>query len=251
MSEKEIFSQSRDHQIKRQDRIEEIEQWGKYCYVPLDIPRFNEQKFINYFFERAQPIRKLKTDVSSSSTPGYSNFDSVDVEFDNRYPGLGIWHENFQNDFLDHFQDFYNKIMEYFPFRSISKFAFWSSNNQIQYHRDQSRFTDNPNSFRIMLHDENPIQTLGIVETLPDQLLDQSNRFMIPRLAETNSFAWNNLRTKHGSTFDYKHRKILLMIDRYELDVDRYHDLMRRSVEKYADQVLVSNRDITDFVNLS
>jgi hypothetical protein len=249
MSEKEIFSQRRDHQLQWPNRIKEIERWGKYCYVPLDIPLFNEQKFINYFFERAKPITKLKPDIASPVS-GKSNFDSVDVEFDNQMPGLGIWGDNFQNDFLDNFQDFYDRVMEYFPFRAISKFSFWSSNTEVRYHRDHSRFTDNPSSFRIMLHDENPTQTLGIVETLPDQLLNPDNKFMIPRLAETNSFAWNNLRIKHGSTFTYKHRKILLILDRYELDIDRYHDLMRRSVEKYADHLLVSNLDVTDFVNL-
>ena len=140
--------------------------------------------------------------------------------------------------------------MKYFPFQHLEKITCWSSNKAVSWHRDHGRWTDNPSSFRIIIHDENPSQTLYVAEHRPDTKLDISNKFPIPRLDETNSFVWNNLRLQHGSEFIPGHRKILLILARYKLDQDRYHDLMERSVKKYKDNILMSNYKISDFVNI-
>jgi hypothetical protein len=161
-----------------------------------------------------------------------------------------MWEENIQPEFLTLFPEIYSDIMKYFPFRHLGKIACWSSNKTVLWHRDNSRWTDHPSSFRIIIHDDNPVQTLHITEHRPDTKLDISNKFSIPRLEETNSFAWNNLRLQHGSEFIPGHRKILLILDRYELDPDRYIDLMERSVKKYKDNILMSKYKITDFVNV-
>jgi hypothetical protein len=102
-----------------------------------------------------------------------------------------------------------------------------------------------------MLYDTNPVQTLKLAECLPDHPEDaELLKIPIPRLAETNSVVWNNLRTKHGSFFVEPFRKIILIIDRYELDVERYHELMERSVEKYNNHLMISDRNLNDFIHI-
>jgi hypothetical protein len=98
-----------------------------------------------------------------------------------------------------------------------------------------------------MLYDENPEQTLGLIRSLPDSNLRLSDKFMLPRLEETNSFAWNNLRTKHGSTYNPAYRKILIIIERYNLDIDKYHNLMERSVNKFKDYLLMCDRPTSEY----
>jgi hypothetical protein len=120
---------------------------------------------------------------------------------------------------------------------------FWSSIKEIPWHRDQTKFTDFPGSFRISLYDENPESTLKLVDCLPDESIQDNSEFILPRLDETNSFVWNNLRTKHSSTFDPKFRKILLIIDSYTLDTDRYNKLLEKSIEKFKDSLMISNNE--------
>ena len=253
ISEIEFFTTLRQQQILKPDYRSDIEKWGNYCYIPLDIPKFHNSKFVEWFFEKAVPVRKLKSDISTDQYGG-TNFDSIDVNID-QWQGGGIWEQNNQNDFLTLFPELYNDIITYFPFKYIGKITCWSSNQHVRWHRDYSRFTDNPSSFRIMIHDENPKQTLYIAENLPDTKIEVSNKFLIPRLEETNSFVWNNSRLKHGSFFNFTlnkvhPRKILLILDRYELDADRYNDLLERSVKKYQDNVLMSKYTLSDFIKL-
>jgi len=247
MSEIIQFTEKRKAQY-RGEHHSDIEKWGDYCFVPLDIPRFHNPEFVKWFFEKALPVKQLRS-VNGFTNYGDSSFDSVDVDI-NQGVGSGMWEENIQPDFLTLFPDIYNDIMKYFPFQNLEKITCWSSNKAVSWHRDHGRWTDNPSSFRIIIHDENPSQTLYVAEHRPDTKLDISNKFLIPRLDETNSFVWNNLRLQHGSEFIPGHRKILLILARYTLDTYRYHDLMERSVKKYKDNILLSNYKISDFVNI-
>ena len=62
-----------------------------------------------------------------------------------------------------------------------------------------------------MIHDDNPSPTLHIEEFKPDTNIPEPNtKKYIPNLEDTNSFVWNNLRTRHGSDFHPGNRKILL-----------------------------------------
>jgi hypothetical protein len=101
-----------------------------------------------------------------------------------------------------------------------------------------------------MLYDQNIAKTLSLSECLPDQEHDLTTEFPIPKILDTNSFAWNNLRVKHGSFFIPNVRKIILILDWYELDVDKYNKLMQRSVEKYKNYIMHSKKNLNDFINL-
>lgn len=252
MLEKEFFTKRRNEQLSVWPHHREIEVWGKYCYTPLDIPRIESPEVVEWFNNKKKTIFKNVKDVASANT-NISNYEAVTIlpsgslEY---HKSTSSWDLNVHNEFLTLFSDFYEQIMEYFPFKSLSRIGMWSSFANVPYHRDQVRFTDNPSTFRLMLHDENPKQTLSVVDVLPDEEIDPKNIFQIPDLVDTNSFAWNNLRIKHGSTYDRRYRKILFLFERYELDVDRYNNLMARSVEKYRNQTLISKHSISDYVNL-
>jgi hypothetical protein len=225
------------------------ERWGQYCCVPLDIPRYDYPEVVSWYFERAKTIHKLKPDVANSEY-GMTNFDAVDVFLTSKIEDH-IWTVNPQQDFLTLFPEVIKRIFQDFPVKSIGRLSLWSSHRNVRFHRDHTKFIDYPSSFRIMLYDANPIQTLKLVECLPDQPeRELITKISIPRLPETNSIAWNNLRTKHGSFFIESFRKIILIIDRYELDVDRYHELMERSVEKYHNQSMISYRNLNEFVHI-
>jgi hypothetical protein len=125
----------------------------------------------------------------------------------------------------------------------------WSSNKEVTYHRDHTIFVDYPSSFRIMLFDENPNQTLKIYPSLPGEIIEPDHKFILPRVKNTNSFVWNNLRIKHGSDFDPTYRKILFILDRYELDINRYKQLIQRSITKYQNYALLDSNPISSYIH--
>lgn len=252
MLEKEFFTKRRTEQLSVWPKHTEIEKWGKYCYVPLDIPKIESPKMVEWFNQKKKNIYKNLSDVASKNT-NISNYEAVDILSSGSldyHKSTSSWDLNVHNEFLVLFSDVYETILKYYPFKSLSRIRMWSSTTDIPYHRDQVRFTDNPSTFRLMLHDENPEQTLSIVETLPDTELNTNDIFKLPELQDTNSFVWNNLRIKHGSFYNPNYRKILILFEGYELDVERYNELMQRSINKYMNQTLVSKYSISDYINL-
>lgn len=247
-TEREFFTNRRKELLLKMPDLAKVEHLGKYCYIPLDIPRIENPDFANWFFERSKPIVKQFPDIAGESVGG-SLFDAIDV-----FPGGDnfdydkIWTINPHNDFLTLFPDIYNKILEYFPFNYVNRIRFFSSSRDVLFHRDHSKFVDFPGAFRIVMHDENPEPTLNLV----DSPFVKSDRkvFNIHRLESTNSFVWNNLRTKHGSRFTPGRRKILAILDYWDFNLDKYIDLMNRSISKYQEYAMTSNHTITDYLDI-
>lgn len=134
------------------------------------------------------------------------------------------------------------------PFNARPEFSIWSSIGTVWPHRDQGPWRDLPFSFRAMLYDENPKSTLYLAEVLPDQRIDKNKVFPLPRLLDTNTFAWNNLRTKHGSTYEHPHRKILLIFGNTQMNTKKLEDLYERSIAKYEQFTMKSTLGLNDFV---
>ncbi len=249
MVEKTYLTQQRQQQLEKEPYLKVLEQWGNYCYVPLDIPRIEYPEVVEWFFDRCKPTSKVRSDIAGDTYGDTENlFDTVDVSFTDKEYAFQIWKLNLQNDFIDLFPQVYEKIMDEFPFKSIENFRFWSSRSGIRFHRDQTRFVDYPGAFRINLEDTNFISTLRLVESVPGSDIANSPKFTLPRLEDTNSFVWNNLRTEHGSLHNKKFHKILLIIDNYELDINRYNLLIERSISKYSDHLMVSKKTLEEFV---
>ena len=247
MSEKDNLTKYR---LEQNHNLVELEKkWGRYCYVPLDIPKFENQEIVDWFFKKCAPSKKIKADIAASD---YNDtlFNAVDVFVQEPLGGdYHIWEINPQQDFFQLFPEFFKTIQKEFPFEFIGRIIFWSSINDVPPHRDQLEFLDFPHSFRIILHDENPNQTLSLIEHLPDTPDDFTNEFSIPKLEETNSFAWNNLRVKHTSKFIPGHRKIIILLIG-QVNKDRYNNLMERSVQKFDQYAFKSNLTLDNWVKI-
>ena len=227
--------------------VDDIEsRWGKYCLVPLDIPMVNVDGIADWFFDSKVPAIKQQVDVAGG-VAGESNYNTADITLTPAKPNIWTRHE--QHNFLDEFPEFVDQLMDLFPFKKIHMFRFWESNKRIGLHRDDNDFRDFPNNFRTMVYDENPEPTLFSEEWLPNATVASGPRKYIPRLPETNSWAWNNLRTRHGSNFNPDYRKVLLIISGFEIDGNKYNKIMKNSVDKYAEYILTSNNATTDYIS--
>jgi hypothetical protein len=112
---------------------------------------------------------------------------------------------------------------------------------------------DMPLAMRIKLFDSNPTETLSL---LTDPIKEHNNTYVtLPRVEDSNSYAWNNLRTKHASTWRPNARKILF-IWRDKLanaqQVNQYVDLLDRSIAKYqgTENIWIDPNPNTDYINL-
>lgn len=259
MSQKENFTELRDQQLKilNNNIITDLEKkWGKLLYTPLDIPVINDELFSEWYFENAKPIVKTKPDVADPEI-GYSSFVSVNVY----RPGVSnstisewlakssAWTSNPQQEWFIKFPKMYQQIMDTLPFNTIPNINMWSSTRQIDPHIDQTHFIDVPISFRIMVYDENPTTTLYTGECLPDTPWDNNSSFYCKLPESTNTFVWNNLRTRHGSLHDPRYRKILLIVNGFNINWKQYDELLDRSVRKFGNKYcLTSNKHISEFI---
>lgn len=179
-------------------------------------------------------------DVSSPKVEGVNAFRSVDSLSMGQ---KSTWETN-PHDVCTEFPELTEQLMAYFPFEEMPAFSLWSSRIEIHWHRDQGPWYDLPYAFRIMLHDNNAKSTLRLAECAADEPLS-SKVFNLPKLPETNSFAWNNLRVKHSSVPRFP--KILMIMNKVIVKPNGLIDLYDRSIAKYADQCFISDRPQTDW----
>jgi hypothetical protein len=244
------------------EQVLELEQkFGKYCYVPLDVPNIqaNNQEFLSLWFN------KNSTVFSKDHQEGYnSGWRCINV-FDNDHSKSKIKRNN-RPDFLRLFPEIREQIYEYMPYDFTKPFGFWlwSSTKQVVPHRDPSNgFTDLPKSFRSFILDTNTQDHFYLIENndyshikndqtekLSYAKINFDNSFLIPQLPDTNTFAWNNLRVEHGSVKREHEFKIMIYYD-YDntIDWNKYEKLFDRSVSKYQHQCMVSNHQLGYFID--
>lgn len=220
--------------------------YGQYCYMPLDVPIITESRLIDWFFDHCKKIVKLKPDVADTEY-GYSLFNSVNVCLDNRYQvNNPVWSDNQYPNFQNEFPHFYQQMMDLLPLAQIPRFSFWNSTRPIAPHRDHTCMLDMPQSFRIMIYDENPVDTLYLWE---DSDCGGGPKKYVQRLPHTNSYVWNNLRVEHGSDYQPGYRKILLLINNFIPKYQQYGDCIERSAATYSDALLHSTAQLHNFVD--
>ena len=216
------------------------EKYGNYLYVPLDIPMIkltDHEKFTSYYFKNAKSSTKVKADISTTSTGG-SGFLSIDGA---PTSDRSIWSKNYIPSFRSEFKELFDQITEYFPIKSLDNFLIWSSIANISPHRDESIMLDLPVHFRIMLHNPNDTSTLNIIHQNNTQEIDIPN--------DTNSFAWNNLRTTHSSILQ-KPKILFLFGDPLQIDWKKYDQLIEKSISKYKEYVIKDQTTtLKDFIH--
>lgn len=221
--------------------------YGKYCLLPIAVPVITDDKIVDWFFEHCRAVTKIRADVADTEY-GYTLFNSVNVYIDERSrSGNPIWTDNYYPNFERDFPHFYQQMMDLLPMARIPRFTFWNSIRPIAPHRDHACLLDMPNSFRIMLHDTNPDSTLYVYE---DTETYQAPRSYVPRLPDTNTFAWNNLRVQHGSNFSSDYAKVLLLVNDFIPHMAKYARVIEDSIARYTSELVVSNHELGDFINL-
>jgi len=237
-----------EHFMGGDPRMLDVEkQFGKYLAVPLDIPKFefdDPEHFKDWYFKHAIRPVKQKGDYVAQDT-GYSHFYSVDLiqEVGDDW-NLNMQTENFKKEFPHIWQQFHEAL----PVTKILTLNLWSSVQTFSEHRDSAEMVDCPGGFRIPLYDENPESTLYVMDN-PTKPYSVGEPFFLPKLEETNAYVWNNLRCMHGSVKDENYSKILAVCVAI-VDIEKYVDVMSRSVEKYKDYCLVSSNTLENYVDV-
>ena len=252
-SEKHIahMSAMRKEQIKlfgnNDPLIYDLEKtYGKYLYVPLALPIFelpNSDHFFSWWKDNMAITKKLDDDVVMKGY-GITPFETVDIitEIGNQWWETNNKQESFKKEFPHLWQQFH----DYIPIK-ILRLTFWSSRHEIQEHRDSAEMVDLPASMRIMLYDNNPEETLYVLDNPLSPYVTEKAE-MLKRAPGTNSFAWNNLRCKHGSVYNPGHKKVLAFAAGI-FDVQKYGDLLERSVNTYKDYCITSKYSIENYLN--
>lgn len=257
--EREWFTEQRNINLKRFNpetvkRVLDLEKkFGKICFTPLAVPKIqalDQENFVEWYFETCKPSIKQNKDIATQYT-GSTSFLSIDLLPESYDIKKSIWSKNIIRDFESQWPDLWNQFYEYLPFEKIVGFSIWSSTKDIVPHRDHSLFLDLPLEFRTMLHDPNPKTNLYISESLPNSNIDDhAEKVFLPNHIETNSFAWNNLRSWHGSKHYPEHKKIIMIFHwTNKINWKKYERLIENSYEKYRDYSLTSCHSIEDFIH--
>lgn len=225
--------------------ITELEKtYGKYLFVPFDIPIIRPhdiEAFVSWFRKSSERAVKIKPNIANSQT-GNNHFFTINDAF---YPDEQ-WTGKVVNDIFILFPELKEQLLEYFPITRLDRWRMWNSTAKIIAHRDHETLVDFPMAFRTLLYDNNPSETLWLRKDYPTvenaSLPKLGPHMKIKIRPHTNSYAWNNIRTYHGSEYDPQYFKILWIISSdYNLDIKKYIDLMDRSISKFNDLSFVDD----------
>jgi len=248
----EFLSNSRNDQLNTffshcSDEIKQLEQqFGKYIYVPLALPVFelpDKEHFMSWWDRHAiKPQKK----VSEFLAPEIDYVSAEAINLIEKHKHL--WTPNLQTDnFIKEFPRLWQQFHDLLPIDIIS-LKMWSSFIPFKEHRDPGELIDIPMSFRIMLFDENPEQTLFILDN-PTKPYYCGEDIQIPRVPNTNSWAWNNLRVKHGSVYTPGYKKVLVLTTGI-VNVKSYEKLMNKSINIYKDYCITSKYSLENYVDV-
>lgn len=255
---KETLTQMRNQEAIRfwkSTEYNELEKaYGNYLFVPLDIPVIqanDQQAFLDFFHANAAYTKRIKEDIAGlPSNDTVSGYKATFKSIDSHPNGNSIWFRNYVPELFYNFNEIFEQIYEYYPIdpKTLS-FSLWSSQLAVQPHRDESSMIDMPINFRLRLFDNNPFETLKLHLSPIDKPEVETHRFKMP--LDTNSWVWNNLRTKHSSVKLGGREKILMILyTNYNLNMNKFVDLLDRSISKYKDNVIIDTHTTsTDYIN--
>lgn len=221
--------------------------FGKYLLMPLALPVFDipdQEHFLSWWNSKCTNPTKLQGDVVMKGY-GFQPFEAVDL-----LHTIGSdWDQNLQTEsFKQEFPMLHQQFFDQIPCSKILNITLWSSIKSLPEHKDSTEYIDIPAAFRIKLYDENPEETLFVFDN-PLRPYEIGEAKALPRLPGSNSYVWNNLRVKHGSTYDPKYKKILAVVAGIP-DPIRYETLLDTSINMYNQHCLISDYSIENYVNI-
>lgn len=226
--------------------VSELEKaYGKYLFVPFDIPLIkpkDEEAFVSWY--KAKSLRSVKkmSNIANPNGIGNNHFFTINGSANEDE----VWSQNVVDDTFILFPELKEQLLEFFPITYLGRWRMWNSTEKIKAHRDDDTMIDCPMALRVKLYDTNPAETLWITKENALGVIDTTTvagpHIHLKTRSETNSFAWNNLRTFHGSEYDPSFYKILWIITcDTNLHVNRYVDIMDRSISKYTESLIIDS----------
>jgi hypothetical protein len=225
------------------DRMKDLgEKYRNIRWLPLDIPKIeipDIEEFKEIWKEQCHPILRVKPDaaepwnkdehplgdLSSWNVPQFNGLhlystNEIDIEFNTfvakMYKGK-----------VPLFERIVEQCFDYFPIQMMTDIFIWQSTMEILPHRDKGSYWKCPDSFRVMLHDENTKPTLYVAD------IEHKDVHYIDLPKDTNSFCWSNGTQVHGSDYHGKTKYLLVVAGvQHSKLTDR---LLERSIEKYKD----------------
>ena len=258
---KQNLSIIRNNELVKIDQplILELEKtYGRYLFVPFAIPKIlpnDMEKFVDYFFSNAKRLGKRMSDLAGPTLEKHQ-VPYVSINSNTANWSGGSFDTNPSSDVYSKFPELFEQIHDLMPWVGDRdfKWSMWSSDHNVPLHRDIGTMTDTPISARIKLFDTNPFETLTLHLDPIDKDDSSKKVWQIPIPNDTNSFAWNNLRTKHKSVFvpskDNKQFRKILFIWRgtlsSTLQINQYIDLLDRSIAVYKKETLIDTENTVD-----
>lgn len=230
--------------------------YGKYLLIPFDVPKIlpnDIEKFVDFYDRNAKFAVKMKEDIAEdllkeNRPAGRTPYRSIDSCAETN---TMIWAKNYVPEIFIEFPELFEQIHDYFPFLDRGfMWTMWSSAKDIIPHRDMRSMLDMPIRLRIKLYDDNPTESLSLQLAPVDKPIIGPWKIDIPE--DTNSFAWNNLRTRHESKKIEGHKKILFIgFANYPGEkMNQFVDLLDRSISKYHNRLLIDKYTTAgDYIN--
>jgi hypothetical protein len=237
-----------------QRRLELSDKYQTIAYTPLDIPAIGPDHwptFLSIWNERKDRYYKQRPDARAMHKHGNRSAKGewLGLEmWEDPNPGRRVWSCPYVPEIKETNPTMVNMIEELLPFEIIWSVKFMRSTDMVGIHQEGPMTTTmHPREFRIMLFDENPIPTFYLTpiknRITADQSIDiqEAKRtgqklYMSPP-KENNSFVFNNETCYHGSDYNPAYSKVIISFRGY-LDLDRYDELMSRSIKKFENQII-------------
>ena len=225
--------------------------------LPLALPRFeldSDSEFWRVWNEEQASVDRQHIDrgtVGKDPTKKLqTQWDGLALYEDESLFDQAIWRTKACPELVATQPKYLKSIIDNLPFVRIRSVRLWSSHTAITAHYDSAsdgsipklRF---PSEIRLMLDDKNPAETFwltAVTKSKPHTEIPLSDRHYVKLPDDTNTFAWNNVDYLHGSDYDPKYRKILVVIKGW-IDLCQVEELLDASIEKYPDFIL---REIHD-----
>lgn len=240
------------------------EEYGHYIFLPFNTSQIKIPfDFSQWFFNNEKPVQKqyLKSTNNipkkSVKNPGLGQIGpGGDVVTWTDVSGSPNPNENKNQrltkniipEFKNLFPEMWQSIVDSLPYSNLEHWRILSSIREVWPHRDRSYFIDLPLEIRIAIIDENPKDTLYVIEDCPGN--DLGEKFYLQTKKENyQTWGWNSLRTQHGSDFDNNRKALFIPSIRNPIDWDKFEEILKKSVQEYHALSLISNKTISDFVD--
>ena len=232
-----------------------IEKYQGIAALPFDIPRFEPDSWSDFWeiwnSENQKVWRQhLDRGAVGAAAPemDLTQWDGLSLfELPELYT-LGAWGTKICQPMIEANPKLISNLLESLPFVKTRSIRLWSSHTVIRLHRDDnmpsslSPYLRFPTEIRVMIDDKNPRETFWLAchkkyKPNEEAKIPDNERYYVHLPAESNTFAWNNEDYLHAADYIEGHRKILVVIKGW-IDVDRFEELMDRSIERFPNYVI-------------